>query len=112
MLMIKILLSSFVIAIILIFIFADSEPSELHKLGEAKCSELVAIEETAWDKLIKNIEKVGWDKSIPEIRDWSEKQINARKYCVGPNNHLYSGITILNKRIEQFGNAGGFKVNY
>lgn len=112
MLIIKMLLSTLVIAIVLIFTFADSEPSELHKLGEAKCSELVVIEETAWNKLINNIEKVGWDKSIPEIREWEEKQINARKYCVGPNNYLYSGITTLNKRVNEFGNAGGFKINY
>lgn len=112
MLIIKMLLSSLLIGIVLIFTFADSEPTELHKLGESKCGELVAIEETAWNKLLDTVAKVGWDKSIPEIRDWDEKQKNARKNCIGPNNYLYSGITILNKRVNEFGNYGGFKVNY
>jgi hypothetical protein len=100
------------LSLIIIFIFVGCESSDIHKLGEAKCNKLVAIEEIAWSDLIDSINKVGWDKSIPEIRDWSEKQINARKYCVGPNNYLYDGITTLNKRINEFGNAGGYKVNY
>ena len=108
MLIIKILLSSLLIAIVLIFTFEDREPS----LGEKRCDELVAIQETAWHTLKTSVRDVGWDKSIPEIKDWNEKQINARKYCIGSNNHLYSGITTLNKRVNEFGNAGGFKVNY
>ncbi len=105
---IKLLLSSIVIAVILIIVLADSEPS----WEEKRCSELVTIQEKAWNKLLDTVSKVGWEKSIPEIRDWNEKQTYARKYCIGPNNHLYSGITTLNKRVEEFGNYGGFKINY
>lgn len=97
----------FILSILCLELFALDRKS-----SEAKCSELVAIEETAWSKLVDNINKVGWNKSIPEIRNWDEKQIKARDYCIEKDGHLYEDIIILNKRVREFRDAGGFKINY
>ncbi|BFU76930.1 hypothetical protein ALC152_01450 [Arcobacter sp. 15-2] len=75
---------------------------------EKLCNELAKKELIEWNKLITNKK---WFEDIPQIRKWNNAQTKARSSC-SVDGHLYDGIIQLNKHVQEFGKAGGFKLKY
>jgi hypothetical protein len=99
----------FMISIFLTINYSNAQPLS----SEKNCTKYVKIQEKAWEELVGAINKKGWVKeNYPIIRTWDKKQQEARKNCSEKNGYLYEDIIILNKRVREFGQAGGFKINY